>query len=60
MNPKTLGELKAMGVDLRFAQYVVDFQKENELSKMEMILLLQRVQCFVLDNLILDMREDNE
>jgi hypothetical protein len=55
---KTFKELRSMGVFARLADLVLDFQKDNALSKTELVMLLQTLQCYLIDNIILDNRED--
>jgi hypothetical protein len=55
---KTFKELRSMGVSARLADIILDFQKDNALSKTELVMLLQTLQCYLIDNIILDNRED--
>ena len=58
--PKTTRELRKLGVTNRFVDFLVTFQKENQLKRIEMLEILQDCQLFLIENLICEMKEDEK
>jgi hypothetical protein len=54
MKPKTIKELRNMGIVAALADKVLDFQKDNQIEDIEMIMMLQNLQCYLMDMIILE------
>jgi hypothetical protein len=60
VKPKTLKELRSMGVVASLAEQMLDFQKKNQIGTLEMVMMLQNYQCYLMDMMILAQEQEDE
>jgi hypothetical protein len=60
MFPKSMKELKSYGVWSNLAQVLDNFEKEYEIGPLEMIMLLQTMQAYYLDMIVLAAKKQEE